>query len=187
GVWERSVAIDYHGHAARALCPSDLLLHLCIHLTVHLIMGRPSIVQLVDLLMVSRRMSNGDWSAVAQRARERNVTGYIYAALRLAHVVLAAPIPDGMLRDLANATPSHVRAHAETISLDDVMQRTQQPPLTMLRQRLLRGVQDRAETARWAGTIGERWNVWRTLLDVTRTDTGRMIGEKIRKVATREQ
>jgi putative nucleotidyltransferase-like protein len=181
GIWERSVPIDFRGHVARALCPSDLMLHLCIHLTFHLIMGWPSIVQLIDLLMVGRRLSPDEWHEIVQRAQGQRVSRYIYAALRLAKIALDAPIPDGVLRDLANATPSHVRAHAETLSIADMMQRTQKPPLTTLAQRLKRGVQDRAETARWAGTFGERLAVWRTLVDVARTDTGQMLGEKIKR------
>ena len=178
GVWERSVAIDYGGHAARALSLPDLMLHLSIHLTFHLIMGWASLVQLLDLLMVSRRLRDSDWKAMVARAHERQVSGYIYAALRLAQTTLAAPIPMHVLSALASATPSRVRAHAETLSLKNVIERTQKPPFASIAQRLRRGAQDRAETARWASTLGERWNVWRTLLDVASTDTGRTILDK---------
>ena len=184
GLWERSTAIDYRGHAAHALCPSDLMLHLCIHLTFHLIMGWPSLVQLVDVLMVSRILTPSDWDAVVSRARERRVSGFIYAALRLAHTTLAAPIPAEVLQQLAMATPSRLRRHADTLSLADVMRRTQQPPLTTIGQRLRRGIADRSETARWAATFGQRLAVWRTLVDVARTDTGRMIGQKIKRSVT---
>jgi hypothetical protein len=187
GVWERSIEIDYHGQPARALCLSDLMLHLCLHLTFHLIMGFPSIVQLLDLRMVSARLSSNDWDEMLRRARERNVMSYLYAALRLAHLTLAAPVPVMVLRELAAATPARVRAHAETLSLRDVMRRTQQPPLTTIAQRLQRGAQDRAETARWATTWGEWWNVWRTLLDVAKTDTGKIIGQRIKQAVRSEQ
>jgi hypothetical protein len=181
GVWERSLAIDYHGQPARALCPSDLLLHLCIHLTFHLIMGWPSLVQLIDLRMISARLSQNDWDELMQHAREHQVTGYIYAALRLAQLALAAPIPIVVLSDLASATPAHVRAHAETFSLHDLMERTQKPPLATIMQRLQRGVQDRTEATHWATTWSEQWNVWRTLLDVTKTDTGKIIVAKLKR------
>jgi len=180
GVWQRSIASNFGGHRARVLCPSDLMLHLSIHLTFHLIMGYPSLVQLIDLLMVSRTLRADAWTALVQRARAQKVSGFIYAALRLAHTTLAAPIPDEVLRALCADTPTSVRAHAETLSLADAMQRTQRPPLTTLTQRLRRGVQERAETARWASSMSERVAIWRTLVDVGRTDTGQMIGARLR-------
>ena len=161
GVWERSIETDIEGHAARALCPSDLMLHLCIHLSFHLIMGWPSLVQLLDLLWVSRRLEEADWEQVSRRAIDRSVAGFIYAALRLARVALAAPVPEKVLARLAAATPAAVRAHAETLTAEDVMRRAQRPPLTTIRRRLARSVHDRAETARWAGTLQERLAVWR--------------------------
>jgi hypothetical protein len=59
--------------------------------------------------------------------------------------------------------------------LDNILQRTQQKPLTTMRQRLWRGLQDRAETARWAADWQGRWQVWRTALEITKTDTGQML------------
>ncbi len=184
GVWQRSITTNFGAHSARALCPSDLLLHLSVHLTFHLIMGYPSLVQLVDLLMVSRTLQADDWTALVLRAREQKVSGFIYAALRLARITLHAPIPEFVLRGLAEHTRAHVRAHAETLSLQDVMHRTQRPPLTTLAQRLQRGIHERRETARWARSIGERAAVWRTLVDVSRTDTARLIGARLRQRRT---
>ncbi|MBI1800092.1 MAG: nucleotidyltransferase family protein [Chloroflexi bacterium] len=183
GVWDRSEPIVYDGQAARAPGWPDLLLPLCIHLTFHLIMGWPSLVQVVDIQMVSRRLSREQWAEVASRARTRKVAGFIYAALRLAKTALHAPVPDDTLAALAAATPPRVRRHAETLSLGDVVRRTQRPPLTTMGQRIRRGFQDRAETARWAATFGEQVAVWRTLVDVARTDTGAMIGKRIKQAA----
>ncbi len=185
GVWERSIETDIEGHAARALCPSDLMLHLCIHLTFHLIMGWPSLVQLLDLLWVSRGLEEADWEQVSRRAIDRSAAGFIYAALRLARVGLAAPVPEKVLAHLAAATPAAVRAHAGTLSAQDVMRRAQRPPLTTVRRRIARSVHDRAETARWAGTLQERLAVWRTLVDVAHTDTGKLLGTRLRQAAGR--
>ena len=185
GVWERSIETDFDGHAARALCPSDLILHLCIHLSFHLIMGWPSLVQLLDLRWVGRLLSEADWEQVSRRAIDRSAAGFIYAALRLAQAALAAPVPENVLAQLAAATPAAVRAHAGTLSAEDVMRRAQRPPLTTIRQRLARSVHDRAETARWAGTRRERWAVWRTLVDVAHSDTGKLLGARLRQAAGR--
>jgi hypothetical protein len=185
GVRERSIPADFQGHAARALCPSDLMLHLCIHLSFQLIMGWPSVVQLLDLLWVGRRLNSEDWEAVAQRAIDRAVPGFVYAALRLARVALTAPVPTNVLARLAATTAVDVRANADRLSADDVMRRTQRPPLVTIRQRLAHSVQERAEAARWAGTPQERLAVWRTLVDVTHTDTGKLIGARLRRAAGR--
>lgn len=183
GVWERSVPIGFPGIAApaRALCPSDLLLHLSVHLTFHLIMGYPSLVQLVDLLMLSGALAPQDWQSVVPRARTHRVSPFVYAALRLAWLALHAPIPGEVIGALAAATPPRVRAHAETFSVGDLMQRTQRPPLNTLPQRIGRGVQERAEVARWTGSLTGRAAVWRTLLDVGHTDTSQLIAERVRQ------
>jgi hypothetical protein len=68
-----------------------------------------------------------------------------------------------------------VRRAAESLSVADVLRRTQQAPLRRLSQRLRRGVADRAETARWAHSPAEWLRVWWTLVDVSRTDTWQMI------------
>ena len=40
GMWARSQPVEIAGQSARALAPADNFLHLCVHLTYHLIMGR---------------------------------------------------------------------------------------------------------------------------------------------------
>jgi hypothetical protein len=68
-----------------------------------------------------------------------------------------------------------LRNRIAALGLADVLKRTQQKPLTSLLQRLRRGLADRAETARWAADWRGRWQVWQTMLDITKTDTGRML------------
>ena len=65
------------------------------------------------------------------------------------------------------------------------MQRAQRPPLTTIRQRLARSVYERAETARWAGTLRQRLAIWGTLVDVAHTDTGKLLGARLRQAAGR--
>src|SRR4029077_16469101 len=60
GMWARSQAIEIGGCQARALAPADVLLHLCVHLAFHLIMGSPSFVQLADLAVFTERVPM-DW------------------------------------------------------------------------------------------------------------------------------
>src|SRR5574341_767295 len=174
GMWERSAEIEIAGGRARALSPEDNLLHLCVHLVFHLIMGSPSFVQLADLSVFVSRCPV-EWGAFLDRARALRASGYAYAALRLAAQVLAVPVPADVLQALAAASPPNVRAVAETLTLADMLRRTQKPPLRTIPQRLRRGFADRAETARWAHSFDEWLRVWWSLVDVRRTDTCRMM------------
>jgi Uncharacterised nucleotidyltransferase len=174
GMWARSQAIEIGGCAARALAPADALLHLCVHLAFHLIMGSPSFVQLADLAIFTERVPV-DWQDFQGRARSLHATGYAYAAARLASQSLAAGFPPEVLAELGASSPSGVRAAAERLTVADVMRRTQKPPLRTIGQRLRRGVADRAETASWAHSRGQWFKVWWTLIDVRRTDTFQML------------
>jgi hypothetical protein len=175
GMWDRSQAIDIAGQPARALAPTDNLLHLCVHLTFHLIMGSPSWVQMLDLAVFAQGQQRVDWTDLVARARQLDAAGYVYAAARLAAQALAAPFPPEVLVGLAAASPAGVRAVAATLSANDVMRRTQRPPLRTIGQRLRRGVGDRAETARWAHSPAEWLRIWWTLADVRRTDTWQIL------------
>lgn len=181
GVWERSIPFSLNGHAARALSADDLILHLGVHLSFHLIMGYPSMVQLIDLLFVTERLREQiHWDTVVAHAKERRASAFLYAALQLAVETLAAPIPRSVLQQLARACPQRVRAYANTITLTNVAARTQRAPVIGIGQRLRRGWQDRVEVARWASSPTDQWRVWRTMLDVANTDTGELIAGRLR-------
>ncbi|MBI3360235.1 MAG: nucleotidyltransferase family protein [Chloroflexi bacterium] len=180
GVWDRSVEVMLAGQRALALSREDNLLHLAVHLTFHLIMGAPSMVQLIDLRFATERWASElNWAKFHRRTLAARAAPFAYAALRLAHETLAAPIPAQVICDLASACSAPLRAQAERLNLADVMRRTQRPPLTRLGQRLKRGLEDRAEAARWAPTLDAKWRVWRTAFAVTRTDTGQIIARRL--------
>jgi hypothetical protein len=174
GVWYRAKTAGLQGHPCLVLAPEDLLLHLCVHFIFHLIMGAPSMVQLADLLIVSQA-GTVDWPTFTNRAQEQKAAPFALAALHLAAKLLKAPIPEKILTDLSQATSPPLRRYILNLDLDHILKRTQQKPLKTLMQRLQRGLKDRAETARWAETWPARWQVWRTMLAVGRTDTGQML------------
>jgi hypothetical protein len=181
GVWERSVPFAVNAHRARVLSADDLLTHLAVHLTFHLIMGYPAMVQLVDLLFVTTRLQNQiRWDSLTARAVERCSAPFVYAALRLAVKTLGAPIPEAALQDLARVCSARVRAYAETITIANVAARTQRAPVTTFPQRLQRGWQERVEAARWAASPVDQWRIWRTMLDVANTDTGELVTRRVR-------
>jgi hypothetical protein len=174
GVWDRAVTADLQGNACLALAPEDLLLHLCVHFCFHLIQGAPSMVQLTDLLIVSQT-DTLNWENFLDRAKAQKAVPFALAGLHLAEKLLNAPVPSHLLTTLSEATSGNLRTYINALDLKHILSRTQQKPFTNLRERLQRGYRDRAETARWAEGWNGRWQVWRTLLDVTRTDTGQML------------
>jgi hypothetical protein len=177
GVRERAAGADLGGHVCRVLAREDLLLHLCVHFCFHLIMGSPAMVQLLDLRYAATE--EADWEALTRRAIERRAAPFALAALTLAHNLLGAPVPEPTLTALAKASPESHRRRVSGMTLADVLHRTQQKPLRTLVQRLQRGLADRAEAARWASDWRGRWQVWRTALDVSRTDTARLVLRQI--------
>ena len=180
GVFERAQPFPVAGNEARGLCAEDLLLHLCVHLAFHLIMGAPSFVQLMDMDVVLRKFADPEgipfrWADFLGRVRSTRSAPFIYASLRLAGKLWGSPVPAEVEQQLSEHCPGPIRRYVGGLSLEDVLARTQNPPLTTIPQRLRRGLEDRLETSRWAVGLPARWRVWRTLFAVARTDTGRMI------------
>ena len=174
GIRQRAITANFGQHDCLVLNPEDLLLHICVHFCFHLIMGAPSMVQLTDPLAIIQK-GHLDWPIFTNRASEHRTAPYALAALTLAQKLLAAPIPATVLNDLNQATPKPLRQRIANLGLADILHRTQQKPLTSLGQRLQRGFQDRAETARWAADWRGRWQVWQTALQIGKTDTGQML------------
>ena len=179
GVWQRSQQTTLVGQPVHAMAPEDLLLQLSVHLVFHLLMGKPSLVQLYDIAFIIQALPV-DWKTLVSRSRERRATPFLYAALHLAAQVFAAPVPAGLLTELQTGCPTALARRIQAMGLPDVMQQTQRPPLVTMRQRLTRGVSDRRETAQWATTWPDKWAVWQTAVDIGRTDTGKLIGERVR-------
>lgn len=177
GVRERAVEAHLGGSVCQVLAREDLLLHLCVHFCFHLIMGSPAMVQLLDLSFAST--GEVDWDLMTHRAVERDAAPFALAALTLARRLLGAPIPEPTLARLERASPESHRRRVAALTLADVLRRTQQKPLRGVVQRLQRGVADRAEAARWASDWRGQWRVWRTALDVGRTDTARLMLRQI--------
>ncbi|MBK7896026.1 MAG: nucleotidyltransferase family protein [Anaerolineaceae bacterium] len=201
--------------ACHVLNPTDLLHHICLHFSFHLIQGAPSFVQLTDLLVITQNQTSGrflgssgsfakppggsfseeraseaarfaasdanastgkvEWDIFLQRVAEAKSAGYVLAALTLAQKLVGAPLPDHILPQLAEQTPASLRQRIAQMDLAYVLRRTQQKPLNTVADRLRRGVKDRIEIARWAPTWGEKWRVWQTAVQFSRTDTAQML------------
>ena len=161
------------------MATEDLLLQLSVHLIFHLLMGKPSLVQLYDIAFISQALPVS-WKTLLDRSRERHALPFLYAALHLAEQIFAAPVPSEVLTQMQTGCPAPLARRIQAMGLADVMQQTQRPPLLTIRQRLTRGISDRRETAQWATTWQGKWAVWQTAVDIGRTDTGKLIGERVR-------
>jgi hypothetical protein len=173
GVRERAVDAALGGQPGRVLAREDLLLHLCVHFCFHFIAGSPAMVQLADLKTVTADGELG-WPTFVEQAVARRAAPFALAALTLAQRLLDAPV-EVALDGLARATPTHLRSQIAKLDLKDILQRTQQKPLTGIGERITRGFSDRVAAARWAYDWHDHWQVWQTALRLSRTDTGHLI------------
>lgn len=102
-LWSRAQPVTVAGVEVLALCPEDLLLHICEHATYHHLLEQ-GIRFLCDLDAIVRHYSATlDWAAVQQRAQEWGWCRGVYLALILAQRLLATPIPSAVLSQLAPA------------------------------------------------------------------------------------
>jgi hypothetical protein len=109
------------------------------------------------------------------RAKLQKVVPIALAARHLAAKLQHPPKPEKVQTDMSPAPSPKLRNYILNHDLEHILNRTQQKPFNNLIQRLKRGFQDRVETARWAETWPVRWQIWRTMLAVGRTDTGQML------------
>jgi hypothetical protein len=71
-------------------------------------------------------------------------------------------------------------AYIHAFDAATIFKRTQHPPLVTLAQRLRRGLQERQETARWAGSVAGKWKVWQTALAFHKTDTINLLQKRLK-------
>lgn len=180
GVWERVVPVSLNGQPAFRLSTPDTLLHLAVHAAFHVIMASAVFLQLYDVGQVMATWpAELDWSGLVSLARTARAEPFVYAGLSWAGRVYGAPVPAEALAALRQNCPPGLAAYIDGLDAPGLLWRTQQPPLVRLRQRLWRGLQDRREAARWAGSPAHKWRVWQTALAVHKTDTARLLREKL--------
>ncbi len=182
GIRERAdtAVLTPNAPPCQVLSPTDLLHHVCLHFCFHLIQGAPAFLQLTDLLVITQA-NKVEWDAFLQRVHEANTAGYVLAALLLATKLVGASVPSEVVAQLSESTPLKLRQRIDQMDLAYVLRRTQQKPLVTMSDRLRRGIKDRMEIARWAPTFAEKWRIWQTAVQFTRTDTAKMLrkyGEK---------
>lgn len=172
GVWERAVPISLYDQPAYRLSTSDMVLHLTVHAAFHVIMGASVFVQLYDMGRVLETWSAElNWPQVLNLTRKAKAQAFVYAGLYWARALYQSPIPDAPIMALGKECSPNLVAYVQSLDALGIFKRTQHPPLTTLKQRLQRGVLDRQEAARWAGSLSQKWRIWQTALAFYKTDT----------------
>jgi len=83
-----------------ALCPEDLLLHLCMHASYHHGFDN-GITPLFDIArVVEQYKAELDWEQVLSRSKEWGVGKCVYVALSLSEIIAGAAIPDKIKADM---------------------------------------------------------------------------------------
>ena len=182
GIWTRVVPVTLAEQPALRLSTPDLMLHLAVHATFHLIMGAAVFVQLYDIgRVITTWRDELDWPQVFAAARSAQAEPFLYAALYWAGTLYQTPVPEAVLQSLEMRIDPSLTAYIHSFNADVLFKRTQRPPLNSLQQRLQRGLAERHEAARWAASNKARWRIWQTAFAVHKTDTaGLLMGKKLK-------
>ncbi len=106
GLWSRAVPATIAGMAVRIFSPADLLLHLCMHLSVDHGFDEVGLRAFVDLDEVSRRYAGViDWDGFAARANKWGVANGVSLALQLAAEWVGLDLPPRVLPALDARPP----------------------------------------------------------------------------------
>jgi Uncharacterised nucleotidyltransferase len=96
-LWARAQPVTIAGVEVLALCPEDLLLHICEHATYHHLFAQ-GIRFLCDLdALIRRYAATLDWAAVQSRAAQWGWRRGVQLALTLAAQRLGTPVPPALL------------------------------------------------------------------------------------------
>jgi hypothetical protein len=176
GIWQRALPVTLHDQPAYRLSNEDQLLHLAVHAVFHFIMGALVFLQLYDICRVVKVWGLSiDWEKLLLLSEQAGAQVFLYAGLYWSQQLYQAAIPETTLTTLAKQCPAYLLDYIHAFDAARILRQTQQPPLTTLPQRLRRGLQDRGEAARWAGSPMAKWKVWQTALAFHKTDTAAML------------
>lgn len=95
-LWNRTQEIALLHKTVRSLQPEDMLLFLCAHGAKHHWYRLNLVCDVMELVRVHKRM---DWAYVVGEARTLRIVRMLHLGLALARTVLAAAVPEKVLRD----------------------------------------------------------------------------------------
>jgi hypothetical protein len=183
GVWERATPCELHGYPAYQLSAGDMLLHLAVHAAFHVIMRASVFLQLYDIAQVAKSWQQSlNWTELLSLARRTKTQPFVYASFYWARTLYRAPIPEHVLLVLEQECPAGLGRYIRYLDARRHFARCQAPPLATLARRLQRGLWDRYDAARWAGSTAAKWKVWQTALAVHKTDTVALLKQRLSTV-----
>ena len=106
GIWRRAAPATIAGAPALALAPEDLLLHLCMHASVHHRFADVGLKSFVDIAEVARHYEGRlDWRELAGRANAWRVANGVRMALMLAQEWTDLRVPADVWAQLDGERP----------------------------------------------------------------------------------
>ena len=104
-LWSRAIPSRIDGVQILMLSPTDLLLHLCLHASVHHYFDGIGLSGFWDMALVIRRYGEQiDWEQFTTRAHQWGVANGAYLALQLTQEWTGVVIPTPVMRSLMPAT-----------------------------------------------------------------------------------
>ncbi len=124
-LWNRAKTEQIQGVDVLTLCPEDLLLHLCLHTTIHHCFDN-GIRPFIDVHRTLNHYGQAlDNAAVIERSKRWGVSSSLYVMLKLTGELMGTPLPTWRLETIyAEKLPFHVVETAERLVFD------QPPPIS---------------------------------------------------------
>lgn len=98
-IWARRVAVPVEGRSTWGMAPEDLLIHLNLHLAINHGFGEPALRNLLDVHLVTVRLSP-DWDTIVERAQAWRLATMLWTTLSLAVQLWGTPVPASVLAAL---------------------------------------------------------------------------------------
>ena len=126
GLWARAQDAMIAGVQTKALCPEDLVLHLCLHASFRHLFGDNGVRSMCD---IAETISHYDgclaWDEVRRRSREWGTDTWLFLALYFAERIVGARVPQSILKQVEPiGLDAHLLAVCERRLLGSGIERT---------------------------------------------------------------
>jgi hypothetical protein len=127
-VWERARSEVIAGVEVLVLCPEDLILHICLHLSFQHLFQLAGFRSLCDIREAIEHYNNKiNWSQVCSHASEWGVRNSVYLTLMLARDMMGANVPDNVMEDLK---PYQFDHQVKTWAANQIVSAAVAPPIS---------------------------------------------------------